>query len=45
MMAPKFVVPYRISAKRDKNDAADASLMATSNSPTFDQSNSPRQDG
>ena len=27
MMAPKFVVPYRISGKRGKNDAADATAI------------------
>lgn len=28
MMAPKFVVPYRMSGKRGKNDAADAAAIA-----------------
>lgn len=27
LMAPKFVVPYRLSAKRGKNDAADAAAI------------------
>jgi transposase len=27
MMAPKFVVPYRLSGKRGKNDAADAAAI------------------
>ena len=27
MMAPKFVVPYRMSGKRGKNDAADAAAL------------------
>jgi transposase len=27
MMAPKFVVPYRMSGKRGKNDAADAAAI------------------
>ena len=27
MMAPKFVSPYRMSSKRGKNDAADASAI------------------
>ena len=27
MMAPKFVVPYRMSGKRGKNDAADAAVI------------------
>jgi transposase len=28
MMAPKFVVPYRMSGKRGKNDAADEATIA-----------------
>ena len=28
MLAPKFVVPYRMSGKRGKNDAADAAAIA-----------------
>ena len=27
LMAPKFVVPYRMSGKRGKNDAADAAAI------------------
>ena len=27
LMAPKFVVPYRLSGKRGKNDAADAAAI------------------
>ena len=27
MMAPKFVIPYRMSGKRGKNDAADAAAI------------------
>lgn len=27
MMAPNFVIPYRMSGKRSKNDAADAAAI------------------
>ena len=27
LIAPKFVVPYRLSGKRGKNDAADAAAI------------------
>lgn len=30
LMAPQFVVPYRLSGKRGKNDAADAAAMLIS---------------
>lgn len=29
LMAPKFVIPYRLSGKRGKNDAADAAAVTT----------------
>jgi transposase len=34
MMAPKFVVPYRMSGKRGKNDAADAAAICEAVNPT-----------
>ena len=33
LMAPKFVVPYRLSGKRGKNDAADAMQLTGNHDP------------